>query len=147
MFYSLFFHFSLQAVWKNAVKKGVLSKKNAKTKDKEEYDLICELMALSYMPLDKIKETYEQIKQKALLRKKKEKNWEKFFKYFENTWFKRFQPELWCVFNVHERTNNPIESYHSKLAPRKVGTRMSANGFIGMYEYIASLARSVYIFW
>ncbi|POM69327.1 Hypothetical protein PHPALM_14396 [Phytophthora palmivora] len=46
-------------------------------------------------------------------------SWKKFWKYFTNTWIKKFIPEWWTVNGLNEdivnRTNNPLERYNRTL--------------------------------
>lgn len=99
------FHFA-KALRKKASKLGFLSRNY---KSKEIRTTLRMYMRLSLLPIEKITEGVDTIL--AYQKKYKiEKEFKKFHKYFQQTWFGRYQPSDWCVSKLKRRTNNDVEA-------------------------------------
>lgn len=98
-------------------KKLGLTKKKNKLMQPKVHAALTILMALAYLPGDKIEAAYEYFKAE-ILRKfpegdKLRKKWEKFLKYFERQWMR--DPHNFSIFNLKHISNNFIERYHRFL--------------------------------
>lgn len=113
-----YFHYS-KCLWKNAVRKGFALSMHNKTKRPDIHYIIKQMVALALLPLDEIPETYANIKRRALLMFPGNSGLIKFLKYYEKVWISeksRYKPHDFCVYEKIHRTNNVVESYHSRLA-------------------------------
>ncbi|KAG5684470.1 hypothetical protein PVAND_013704 [Polypedilum vanderplanki] len=75
-----------------------------------DYGLIRKMSSLALLPLDLIRLTYNQLKEKY-----KNRNNKLFFDYYEHQWIKKIKPENFCVFEEDDMTNNKCEAFHSYL--------------------------------
>ena len=93
-------------------------KKDNATKNEENHCILKKIMNLALIPhwlirnaFDDIKDEVSQLKMNTDMRNK----WELFFEYFENQWMIKTKPEYFSVFDMYDRTNNYLESYHRTL--------------------------------
>lgn len=124
-------------MYRQAVKKGVASKRNNKTKDPEGHAIIKQFIALALLPVDAIKPKFLELKKKLL--ELNDTKWLPFLKYFETTWIKGYKPDAFCVYGEIVRTNNIIEVYH-RVLNSYLTSSLTASGFISKFKmYFRSL--------
>lgn len=103
-------------MYRKARKLG-LTKKNNKLTQPKVHAALTNLMALAYLPGNKIIKAYDFFKL-DILRKfpegdKLRKKWEKFLKYFERQWLR--DPHNFSIYQLKHISNNLIERYHRFL--------------------------------
>lgn len=103
-----FFHYK-QSIIKKLKKIGIMSSNIEKISN--------ELNFLTVLEKDKINIGIEYIKNKY---KNSDEKFIEFMKYFEKTWLKKYDSDLWNIhqYNTEElisRTNNPLERYNRRL--------------------------------
>ena len=86
--------------------------------DRGTHQLIKQLMALSYLPADKIERRFRRLQQQATVRPL-----QGFCSYIEENWItsQTFPPQTWSVFLEAVRTNNDLEGWHNGLNRRAKG--------------------------
>ena len=106
-----FFHF-LQCQIRNFQSLHLLKKDQRKTT----FQLLTLISSLCFIPPEKIKKVYEEIKASFL------EMYSDYFKYFEENWISGYSLELWNYWKHYEqlkisfqKTNNILESFHSLL--------------------------------
>lgn len=112
-----YFHYA-KCLWKNAVRKGFALCKNNKTKRPNVHYFVKQMIALALLPVDKIPQAYAKLNQRALQMFPNNIGLLKFFRYYEKVWLSeksRYKPHDFCFYEKIHRTNNDVESYHSRL--------------------------------
>ena len=71
------------------------------------------LLALAFLPADKILEEYQR--QKRELSNEYARKLKNFLAYFERYWLKQVKPEGFSVYRLSKRSNNCIEGFHATL--------------------------------
>lgn len=90
-------------------------------KNKPEHEIIRKIGFLALLPDSKIEEGVEIITELIDCNFPGEKSaptrlkWGKYMKYFKDEWMNKVKPETFSVYNMVDRTNNFLESYHSWL--------------------------------
>lgn len=115
--------------------------KNIKKQDKEKKKFVQKLGGLALLPSERISEVLDEIYLDAILESKNSEDDDAEYdfcefvdEYFIPYWMERIRPENFSVFDEIDRTNNKIESYHSKL-PRFLGIRPILTAFLRKYQY------------
>ncbi|XP_078372705.1 uncharacterized protein LOC144656350 [Oculina patagonica] len=105
------FHWT-QALWRKVQELGI---EPAYRNASHTYKYVRKLMALPFLPEDKIGEMFQHLKDNAPSRKVK-----KLLKYVEETWITgtMWPPSSWSVFKQPIRTNNDIEGWHHSINRR-----------------------------
>ncbi|CAM4966397.1 unnamed protein product [Rotaria socialis] len=80
--------------------------------DEEIRSLCRHLMALPLMPLEDVQRAFETLSEEAPV------ELQPFFEYFEDWWMKKVPFRLWNVSNLKVKTNNNVESWHSRFNKR-----------------------------
>lgn len=108
------FHWT-QALWR---KVQGLELQDAYRNDCGTHQLIKQLMALSYLPADKIERRFRRLQQQATVRPLQD-----FCSYIDENWIisQTFPPQNWSVFQEVVRTNNDLEGWHSGMNRRAKG--------------------------
>lgn len=99
-----FYHWT-KNVWKKGRKLGF-------TNTKSEQRIVGLTAALPLIPSNNILEGWRYIKSECGTKL----DMSKFIKYIERFWFTTHNPDIISVFGERHRTNNALESYHSKLS-------------------------------
>lgn len=91
-----------------------------KAVDPEGHKIIKFILNLPLLPANKIHEgilVIEELIEKSFPdNERKKKTWKKFLNhYFVNEWIEKVTPEVFSVYNMVDRTNNYLESYHRTL--------------------------------
>ena len=85
----------------------------------EAKDLKNTLMALPFAKAEDIAKVYEEIDDNISLALRANEKVQNFLRYFKGTWLSEtrhnFKPEDFSVYGQPDRTNNHIESFHSRL--------------------------------
>lgn len=111
-----------QAIVRKAKSKDyqLFLRKDNKEKNPDGYEIIKKLLVVPLLPPEKISEAIIIIKNS--IEKKFEndalklKKWKKFMNfYFEKEWMQKVTPNVFSVYNLVDRTNNHLESYHRTL--------------------------------
>ena len=102
------FHW-VQALWKNVQAIGLQS---SYTNDPGKHQFIRRLMALPYLPPERIPAVFEILKAET-----DEPKLQEFLKYIEDNWINSrvWPPSTWSVFMQRVRTNNNTEGWHNRL--------------------------------
>lgn len=81
------------------------------------HSYIKEVLALSYIPAEHIKPTFENLALRAQLADPKI---QELIAYVKKTWIESslWSPDTWSVFNMSVRTNNDVEGWHRRLNSR-----------------------------
>lgn len=109
-----------------------LKKDNAKL-NPNGHEVIKKIILIALLPHDKITEALEIIK-KIIEKYFKDnakifKKWKKFVEYYiQNEWIKKVTPKVFSVYNMVDRTNNFLESYH-----RSINEIMRSNPTVSYY--------------
>ncbi|PFX16516.1 hypothetical protein AWC38_SpisGene19205 [Stylophora pistillata] len=95
-----------------------LELQDAYRNDRGTHQLIKQLMALLYLPADKIERRFRRLQQQATVRPLQE-----FCSYVDENWItsQTFPPQTWSVFLEAVRTNNDLEGWHNGLNRRAKG--------------------------
>ncbi|XP_051167015.1 uncharacterized protein LOC127285188 [Leptopilina boulardi] len=116
--FGCYFHYT-QGIFHFACSIGL--KRYLKTSEEGKHTLK-QLMALAFLPPEKIRQTYTEIKR--IKSEECQRILADLFKYYENQWLERVKPEGFSVFGLNRRTNNVLESYHKRLST-KIGKKPS----------------------
>jgi len=102
------FHFT-QAIWRKVQELGL---QVMYQNDDTYYSYIRRLMALPYLPANKIVKNFECLERTATTQALVDLT-----AYIRHTWIESstWPPADWCVFKKHIRTNNDIEGWHHAL--------------------------------
>lgn len=118
---------------RNARKNKIIVQYDNKKTNPNVHLVLKKIMALTYLPAEKIPEGLAYCKEVAFEVGKEQKTtkyWQDFFTYYDLEWMTKVKPENFSVFNAPERTNNCIERYHRELN-QWMGHKPSAVKFIG----------------
>lgn len=117
-------------MFRQAKAKKAAVKKNKKERPFHHRRLI-EIMALAYLPEDRILSTYKKLKKKTQNDPNIGASFDAFFKYYEDTWLR--DPSQFCVYRLKFATNNYLESYHRTLK-RFLGKKPHVDHFFSEYN-------------
>jgi hypothetical protein len=105
-----FFHHT-SAIWKNIQRLGL---QREYEEDPHVRRSACNMMALAFLPTDKIMATFEQLQQQPVVTLNDKL--QELFTYYQHTWLTGdFPMDMWNVHQSAIRTNNIVEGWHSKL--------------------------------
>lgn len=102
-------------------------------KDPEGHTILRKIIALAFLPSERISEALLLIERAAFDLGKTagtELYWRNFFVYFRREWMRVVKPENFSIFKSLHRTNNVIERYHRDLN-EEMGSKPSPKHFIG----------------
>ncbi|CAF3730827.1 unnamed protein product [Rotaria socialis] len=109
------FHFC-QSCYRNIQKLGMM---NLYEDDAESRELLRGFMGLALLPIDRIYEGYEILKQRVTT-SSQAKQLNAFVSYFEHEWMHVFKPSTWSVNKSTWRTNNHAEAQNKRILTRVV---------------------------
>ncbi|CAF4438274.1 unnamed protein product, partial [Rotaria socialis] len=109
------FHFC-QSSYRNIQKLGMM---NLYEDDAESRELLRGFMGLALLPIDRICEGYEILKQRVTT-SSQAKQLNAFVSYFENEWMHVFKPSTWFVNKSMWRTNNHAKAQNKRILTRVV---------------------------
>ncbi|CAM4942461.1 unnamed protein product [Rotaria socialis] len=109
------FHF-WQSCYRNIQKLGMM---NLYEDDVESRELLRGFMGLALLPIDRIYEGYEILKQRVTT-SSQAKQLNAFVSYFQHEWMHVFKPSTWSVKKTTWRTNNPAEAQNKRILTRVV---------------------------
>lgn len=121
----------LQAIWRQAVKKGVAKKRKNKEKNPVGHAYIKKFIALAFLPADQIKVHFQILKKEVM--SIDPKKWKRFVDYYEKTWLNGFTPEIYSCYGHVVRTNNSIEAYH-RVLNSYLRSSLTASAFIRKFH-------------
>lgn len=126
------FHFT-QAIRRKASKLKSLSTKIFR--NSKHHVTIKMFMRLSLLPCNRVEAGYQQLENFIMNSRRLKKDFKKFIKYFNLTWFRKFEPNEWCVGNLQRRTNNNLEGYNrfvKDFIPRKPAPYVFLDGLVNL---------------
>lgn len=89
-----------------------------KTKNPVGHTLLKKVMALAYLPPDRIPKGLADLKKLVQTQqpdKETQEKWKKFWNYYDKEWIKIVKPKNFSVYNALDRTDNKAENYHHWL--------------------------------
>lgn len=107
----------------------------------EGHSVLKKMIALAYLPLDRVIEGLEYIEKLAFDLGDKAKttnSWAKFFAYYRKEWIQIVKPINFSVIKGLRRTNNHIERYHRSLN-ELMGSKPDVKHFVGKNFPISSI--------
>lgn len=110
-----------------------LDLRNAIRNDADVSLAVKKIIALPFLPHEDIEPTFRDIV--GTLSRRVRNLLRQFISYFQRQWIQAVSPKGFCIFGLQRRTNNAIESYHSRINHR-MGRHPSPWDFVCKFEVL-----------
>lgn len=122
-----------QALFRNGQALGIVMFNNKKF-NYQGHKLLRQFTALAQLPPKAIPSAFRHLENLTGQLFPNNAGWQAFLKYFKREWMTIVTPEGFSVYGTNDKTNNWLESYHSRIN-EVVGKNVSWQTFLSMYIY------------
>ena len=113
------------------MKKKFAIKINNKKKNPRKHRIVKKIIALSFLPPDKVKAALNKIEVDAIAELSDYKPLKEFLQYFRTEWIGNVKIENFNYCDMDERTNNVLEAYHKNIG-KELGAKPHVLNFLGI---------------